>query len=151
MEITEVQLSTVLQEALTCFLAFLSHTQKLREAGLPRQGKGVETTADVSTYDIYKSKVAGTETCLQYSGKIARNVRRWSSRPPRGSEDEEAGQTEVVSFNAALSEEIETSFMDVFSGNWVSPVASFSAGPSGSGIEDPLRRSNDQRNPEVKL
>lgn len=75
MEITESQLSTVLQEALTCFLAFLSHTQKLRESTLPNQGKGIESTADVSTQRLHESRVAATETCLQYTTKIAKKCR----------------------------------------------------------------------------
>ncbi|KAH9220985.1 hypothetical protein DL95DRAFT_328278, partial [Leptodontidium sp. 2 PMI_412] len=132
MEITESQLSTVLQEALTCFLAFLSHTQKLRESKHPRQGKGIETTADISSQRYYESRVAATETCLQYSSKIARSVRRWNRYSANGSDDEVTVEPEVVSFRASLPDGYEASFLDMFSGAWISPTTPFSAGPSGS-------------------
>ncbi|KAL5319646.1 hypothetical protein ACEPPN_012702 [Leptodophora sp. 'Broadleaf-Isolate-01'] len=145
MEITESQLSTVLQEALTCFLAFLSHTQKLRESKHPRQGKGIETTADISSQRYYESRVAATETCLQYSSKIARSVRRWNRYSANGSDDEVTVEPEVVSFRASLPDGYEASFLDMFSGAWISPTTPFSAGPSGSSIEDPLRTSKERR------
>ncbi|KAG4438121.1 hypothetical protein IFR05_006401 [Cadophora sp. M221] len=145
MEITESQLSTVLQEALTCFLAFLSHTQKLREAKQPRQGKGIETTADVSSQRYYESRVAATETCLQYTSKIARSVRRWNKYSANGSDDEITVEPEVVSFRASLPDGYEASFLDMFSGAWISPTTPFSAGRSGSSIEDPLRPSKERR------
>jgi hypothetical protein len=80
-EITEFQLITALQEAFTCYLAYLSHTQKSRESKLPRQGKDIETTSDLSTQHNFLSRVAATDTCLQFTRKIARNVKRWNSNP----------------------------------------------------------------------
>ncbi|KAH7321630.1 hypothetical protein BKA65DRAFT_85443 [Rhexocercosporidium sp. MPI-PUGE-AT-0058] len=141
MDITDSQLSTVLQEALTCFLAFLSHTQKLREAKLPRQGKGIETTADVSSQRYYESRVAAIETCLQYTSKIARRVRRWNSYPADGSDDEVTVEPQIASFRASLPDGYEKSFLDVFSGTWISPTTPFSAGPSGSHNEEAPRTS----------
>ncbi|PVH85607.1 hypothetical protein DL98DRAFT_408950 [Cadophora sp. DSE1049] len=149
MEITESQLSTVLQEALTCFLAFLSHTQKLRESKLPRQGKGIETTADVSSQKYYESRVAATESCLQYTSKIARSVKRWNRYAANGSDDEVTAEPEVVSFRASLPDGHETSFLDMFSGAWISPTTPFSAGSSGSGIEDPLRTRSERHSTQV--
>jgi hypothetical protein len=149
MEITESQLSIVLQEALTCFLAFLSHTQKLRESKLPRQGKGIETTADVSSQNYYESRVAATETCLQFTGKIAKSVRRWIKYSTNGSDDEVTAEPEVMSFRASLPDGYEASFLDIFSGSWISPTTPFSAGPSGSSIEDPLGKKSERHSAEV--
>ena len=151
MEITESQLSTVLQEALTCFLAFLSHTQKLRESTLPNQGKGIESTADVSTQRLHESRVAATETCLQYTTKIAKCVGRWNRYAANGSDDEVTAEPEVVSFRASLPDDYETSFLDMFSGAWIFPVNQLSAGPSGSGIEDPLRTKSERQSTQVSV
>jgi len=132
MEITESQLNTVLQEAFTLFLAFLSHTQRLREAKLPRQGKGVETTADVSTQQYHQTRVAAIETCLQYTEKIARRVGRWHSDPYESGNDEGTTfETEVPGFNAFIQDNHDNPFIDIFSGAWIHPTTSFSAGPSG--------------------
>lgn len=151
MEISETQLSNVLQEAFTCFLAFLSHTQKLRESNLPRQGKGIETPADISSQRYYQSRVAATETCLRYTSKIARGVRRCNRYSANGSDDEVTVEPEVVSFRSSLPEGFETSFLDTFSGARIFPTTPFSAAPSGSSIEDPLRLPNERYKSHVSI
>jgi hypothetical protein len=132
MDVTESQLTIALQEAFTCYLAFLSHNQKLRESKLPRQGKGVETTADLSTDQYYKSRVAGIEACLHFTGKIARRVEKWVNYPPEEDYDEEiTAETEVHNFEA-LPEGHDSPYLDFFSGCLVHPITPFSAGPSSS-------------------
>jgi hypothetical protein len=144
MDVTEPQLTIALQEAFTCYLAFLSHAQNLRESSLPRQGKGVETTADVSTQQYYQSRVAGIEACLRYTGKIARRVRNWVSYPPEQENDEGITvETEVVSFEPFPNGQ-ELPYLDFFSGCFVQPVTPFSAGPSNSNNEAPGREINCQ-------
>jgi hypothetical protein len=136
MDVTEPQLTIALQEAFTCYLAFLSHTQKLRESSLPRQGKGIETTADVSTQQYYQSRVAGIETCLRYTGKIARRVRNWVNYPAEQDNDEGiTAEAEVVSFEPFLPDGQELPYLDFFSGCLVQPITPFSAGPSNSNDE----------------
>ncbi|CZR59200.1 uncharacterized protein PAC_09092 [Phialocephala subalpina] len=118
MEITESNLSTSLQEAFTCYLAFLNHSQKLRESKLPRQGKGVETTADVSTQQHYQIRVAASETCLQYTGRIARRVYRWHNDPEEPGNDDSANvEVDVETLRTFLDEAPE--FVDPFSGKWI--------------------------------
>jgi hypothetical protein len=115
-EITELQLITALQEAFTCYLAYLSHTQKSRESKLPRQGKDIETTSNLSTQHNFLSRIAATETCLQYTRKIARNVKRWNSNPVDQAREEciTGGVPEVVSLET-LVKDLE----DITSLSWI--------------------------------
>ncbi|KAK0116144.1 hypothetical protein ONS95_013175 [Cadophora gregata] len=151
MEMTESQLSIVLQEALTCFLAFLSHSQRLREAKLPRQGKDIETTADITSQKYFESRVAATETCLQYTSRIAKSVRRWNKYAATDSNDEATGEPEVVSFRASLPDGYEASFLDMFSGAWISPTSPLSAGPSRISIEDTPRHEAESHGTQPGL
>jgi hypothetical protein len=144
MDITESQLTIALQEAFTCYLAFLSHNQKLREAKLPRQGKGVETTADLSTDQYYDSHVAGIEACLQYTGKIARRVRNWMNYPPEEAYDESITVQPEGENYEALPDEHDTPYLDFFSGCLVHPITPFSAGPSNSSDEAPADKIDGQ-------
>jgi hypothetical protein len=144
-EITESQLITALQEAFTCYLTYLSHSQRCRESKLPRQGKGIETTSDLSTQQNFLSRVAATETCLQYARKIARNVKRWNSNPfDQAREESITGRfPEAVSLEAFL-EDLEGNhkpYLDIFSGSWVNPITSYSAGPSRSSDQAPATKS----------
>jgi hypothetical protein len=139
MDVTDSDLTTALQEAFTCYLAYLSHTQKARESALPRQGKGVETAADLSTQQYFQTRVAATELCLQYTEKIARRVWRWTADPHEdvtmeGLSGEAIPTVEhsALDFKLALPDNLEDPFLDVFSGNWIKPITPFSAGPSGS-------------------
>jgi hypothetical protein len=146
MDVTESQLTFALQEAFTCYIAFLSHTQKLRESTLPRQGKGVETTADVSTQQYYQSRVAGIEACLRYTGKIARRVRNWVNYPPEQENDEGITvEAEVVSFEDFLPDGQEMPYLDFFSGCLVQPITPFSAGPSNSNDEATAKEIDGER------
>ncbi|KUJ19930.1 uncharacterized protein LY89DRAFT_466426 [Mollisia scopiformis] len=144
MDFTESELSISLQEALTYYLAFLSHTQKLRESKLPRQGKGVETTDDISSQRDHQVRVAASETCLQYTGRIARRVRRWQSDPEEPSNDDNANvEVDVEALRPFLDEVTEDSFVDPFSGKWIEPTNASSAGPSPSNDEAPSKRARD--------
>ncbi|KAL2068290.1 hypothetical protein VTL71DRAFT_16388 [Oculimacula yallundae] len=146
MEITESQLSTVLQEALTCFLAFLTHTEKLRESNLPRQGKGIETQADVSIQQQHETRVAATRICVKYTGKIARSVRKWNRHSRNDSDDEISVEPEVVSFKDSLPDGYEMSFLDRYSGPQKYPTSSSPAGTPKKNVDDLFRVSN--RSPE---
>ena len=132
MDVTESQLTIALHEAFQCYLSFLTHAQKLRESKLPRQGKGIETTADLSTQQYYQFRIAGIEACLPYTGKLARRVERWVNEPPEEDYDEGfAVEPDVETFEA-LPEGHESPYLDFFSGCLVNPLTPFSAGPSKS-------------------
>ena len=144
MDVTESELTTALQEAFTCYLAFLSQTQKLRESKLPRSGKAAETTADVSTQNYFQSRVAGIEACLQYTGKIARRVRNWVNNPPEEYNDEGTTvETEVLNFET-FEDGHDVPYLDIFSGCWIQPITPFSAGPSNTNGEAEPKQSNVQ-------
>jgi hypothetical protein len=135
MDVTESQLTKALLEAFQCYLAFLTHTQKIRESKLPRQGKGVETTADLSFQQYYQSRIAGIEACLPYAGKLARRVERWVNDPPEEDYSEDfAIDPEVENFEA-LPDGLDSVYMDFFSGYLVHPITPFSPGPSNSNNE----------------
>ncbi|KAE9374597.1 hypothetical protein N431DRAFT_438036 [Stipitochalara longipes BDJ] len=132
MDVTESQLTIALHEAFQCYLAFLTHAQKLRESKLPRQGKGIETTADLSTQQYYQFRIAGIEACLPYTGKIARRVEKWVNDPPEEDYNEGfAVEPDVETFEA-LPDGQESPYLDFFSGCLVHPLTPFSAGPSNS-------------------
>lgn len=150
MDVTESQLTTALQEAFACYLAFLSYNQKLRESKLPRQGKGVETTADLSTSQYYDSRVAGIEACLQYTGKIARRVRNWVNYPPEEAYDEGITVEPVGENFEALPDEEDALYLDFFSGCLVHPITPFSAGPSNSNDEATAKESDGQAHCQVR-
>jgi len=129
MDMNESQLTTVLQEAFTCYLTFLAYDQRVRESSLPRSGKGVETPADVSSQQYYRSRVAGIETCLQHTGRIAARVLRWSSDSDDTHKHETLHlQQPAERFRAFLED--ETPFLDHFTGSWIHPKGRFSAGSS---------------------
>ncbi|PMD28220.1 hypothetical protein NA56DRAFT_5119 [Hyaloscypha hepaticicola] len=144
MDVNEAQLTIALREAFRCYLAFLSHDQKRRESSLPRQGKGVETTADISTQQYYQSRITAIEASLQYIGKIARRVERWVYEPPEEYYDEEiTGETEGENFEA-LPDGQDSPYLDFFSGCLVHPTTPFSAGPSNSSDEAAAKKIDGQ-------
>lgn len=69
-----------------------------------------------------------TETCLQYTEKIARKVLRWNDDPDPAIDEsyhiEQVGEGDIL--------EDEEPFLDIFSGKWTRPETLCSAGPSGS-------------------
>jgi hypothetical protein len=149
MDVTEAQLAIALQEAFRCYLAFLSYDQKLRDSKLPRQGKGVETTADISTQQYYQSRITAIEASLQYIGKIARRVERWVYEPPEEYCDEEINaETEEENFEG-LPNGQDSAYLDFFSGRLVYPTTPFSPGPSNSNDEAAAKEIDDQVHFEV--
>lgn len=131
MDFTESELSISIQEAHTFYLAFLSHSQKLRESKLPRQGKGVETTDDISTQREHQIRVAASETCLQYTGRIARRIKRWQNSPDEPSNEDDANvEVDVEALRPFLDGIAEDCFLDPFSGKLIESTNASSAGPS---------------------
>ena len=161
MDITDEHLTVALQEALTRHLAFLHHSQNERESKLPHQGKGIETTIDVTTEEYFQTRIAATESFLQYTDRIARDVRRWMIEKLLGEGDietEEKAEEEISRYfgqlklgpTAVVDEE---PFLDIFSGKWIQPVTPFSAGPSGdrsaekAALDPPLQISLSESKP----
>src|SRR5450432_2536347 len=65
--------------------AFIRRTRDLQEdyerqmSQLPRAGKAVETTADISREHSYTSRVAFLESCIQNTTLIASKVPEWTN------------------------------------------------------------------------
>lgn len=138
MEVTDEQLTFALKEALTCYLGILSRANVFRDTNLPQRGKGLQTTSDISVEHEFRTRVAATELCLQYTQDIAASVCHWASEPLDELDDELDNQlfdnevdptSKLESFIPDLDEDL---LLDIFSGKWVEPVTPFSAGPSGS-------------------
>lgn len=136
MDTADPLLPTAVREAFTCYLAFLSHTQATREARLPRQGKGVETTVDISSQEHFQTRVAIAELCLQYTERIASSVQIWAEDPPEDSDEEVIRLEGIEDENSKWDFEgfapDGQPFLDIFSGKWLEPATPFSAGPSGT-------------------
>lgn len=75
--ITDGNFNFALKRAFTTYLGFLQYTQSNRESSLPRHGKGVETSIDISTEQDLQSQIAATQVCFKYSNRIAEDVREW--------------------------------------------------------------------------
>lgn len=141
MEIADPLFPTAVREAFTCYLGFLTHIKTVREATLPRQGKGVETTDDLSLQQDLQARVAITELCLQYTDRIASDVQVWADEPPDNSHDED------ITSELREDEEPEWDFegvdgqpfLDFFSGKWLEPITPFSPGPSGTQGGEPIK------------
>jgi hypothetical protein len=128
MDLNESQLTTVLQEALTCYLSFLSHEQTVRERELPHKGKGVETSADISIREYHHIRVVATEACLYWAEKISARVLRWSNDPGYNLNDETIHiEPQTKQFEAFLEEE-GIPILDPFTGAWIQPISLFAAG-----------------------
>lgn len=136
MEISESQYTTALQEAFSCYLACLSYAQQLRQSTLPRQGKDVETTVDLSVEQDFQLRISVTQTSLNYAGKIAKEVRRWTKAPPEDESDEDPTPAlDVAGFETFLSNDTGKGFRDILSGAWIEPTTPFSPGPSNDDSE----------------
>ncbi|KAF4637266.1 hypothetical protein G7Y89_g815 [Cudoniella acicularis] len=142
MDVTDAQLTAVVQEAFTCYLGLLSHTQTLHE--VRGKGKAVETTVDLSTQQSFQARITAAEACLQHTERIARSIQQWASEPP---EEVEGGVTlegaDPASmfnfFDSFLQDEDEQPYLDIFTGKWIWPTTLYSAGPSGTqGLPDEL-------------
>ncbi|ESZ96061.1 hypothetical protein SBOR_3538 [Sclerotinia borealis F-4128] len=73
-------LTTVLHSALTTYLTALRKEQSLHEAGLPRQGKDIETAEDFERRGGEEERIAAVELLLGLEERITTLVERWVSR-----------------------------------------------------------------------
>jgi len=137
MDATEEEVRSVLTEALNGYLKIILLEQKLHETSQPRQGKGIETEIDIARVQYFQARTHVTETCLQFSGRIASNVRAWAAGEPEKAETKVAVESllDVISpsvhrFHIPAKEDDE-SFLNPFTGQWIQPTnSSRSAGPS---------------------
>lgn len=130
MNVTEEQLTSVLTEALTGYLKTLEITHQLQESFQPRQGKGVEITADISKQQNFLFRTEAIQTCLRFVPRIASDVRKWANS---GADAYPSAAAEAVFYNAmpgAFLEEFDEPFINPLTGKLVEPVTERSAGPS---------------------
>jgi len=160
-------LITTLDEAFTCYISFLRASQLDYENSLPRQGKGVETTTDLTVEKSFNERIAAAEACLELKERIAKQVQTWMLRDMDGVGVEEKntmGKNDLVvrnmkevdpvgSFKARYPElEVERPFLD-FSGKLHYPITPFSAGPSCNQPSSPLvsARVEQERDKSAEL
>jgi len=142
MALSQKHIATVLNEAFTRYVAFLTASRQLHEESLPRLGKGIETTVDLTWEQSFRERLGAAELCLQQSERIARDVGKWANEPVS---DEVELQTTVKDFNPVPTvEQLEDvwslgakfeddePFVDIFSGALIQPTTKYSAGPSGT-------------------
>ncbi|RDW66552.1 hypothetical protein BP6252_10187 [Coleophoma cylindrospora] len=142
--ITDTALSSTLKNALILYSNFLQYIQQKRESSLPRHGKEVETTIDVSTEQGLQSQVEASKICLQLQARIVDSVRKWMVSDVIGEGDAaERQECEIPELDADVGKvphdfaeymemAKEQTFIDPFSGKLVEPTTPFSAGPSRS-------------------
>jgi hypothetical protein len=136
MEVSDVQISATLKEALTCYLGLVSRIQSQRDAKLPLKGKNAQTDDDLSDQEGFEMRIAASEICLEYVEKIAAGICHWSS--DEFDDDERESQDGLYEVNSTfnldslLPGEDEQAYLDIISGKWIEPTSQFSAGPSGT-------------------
>ncbi|KAM3080906.1 hypothetical protein ACMFMG_004867 [Clarireedia jacksonii] len=136
-------LATVLHAALTSYLSTLHKTQSLYEAGLPRQGKGIETVENFERRREDEDRITAAEILLGWEERIVRSVEKWVDQGEEGdtgsaghysAQKSEGGFGEVfadyrvpVGHNQIENEE---PYVDNYSGKWIFPSTNDAAGPS---------------------
>jgi hypothetical protein len=137
MDATEEEVKSVLTEALNGYLKIILLEQTLHETSQPRQGKGIETEIDIARVQYFQSRTHVTETCLQFSGRIASNVRAWAAGEPEKVERKVAMESLLDAISPSVhhfllpAKEDDESFLNPFTGQWIQPTnSSRSAGPS---------------------
>jgi hypothetical protein len=157
MDVTEEQALSVLTEALTGYLQTLELDHRLEESSQPRQGKGNETSSDIARRQLFRSRTMATQTCLRFASRIASNVQKWvvgDEEPERVytpqkspsvpvwhanflEEDEglERGHIpqkspSITVWHSNVPEEDEEPYLNPFTGQWIEPRTSKTAGPS---------------------
>jgi len=144
MDLTLEERAQELQEA---FIRHIRHLQKDYErqlSQLPRAGKAVETTADISREQSYTSRVAFFESCIQNTTLIASKCTEWT----KGLGGDESSDCILIDLGTPqgpvqevgdFAPDDDTPFMNPFTGKMVVPTTRFTAGPSGS--ENPFSDS----------
>jgi hypothetical protein len=122
---------------------FIRHTRHLQEdyerqmSQLPRAGKAVETTADISREQRYTSRVAFFESCIQNATLIASKCTEWT-KGLGGDESSDSIPIELGTLQGPVQEirdfapDDDTPYMNPFTGKMVVPTTRFAAGPSGN-------------------
>jgi hypothetical protein len=142
MALSQKHIATVLHEAFTQYVAFLTASRQRHEESLPRLGKGVETTVDLTWEQSFRERLGAAELCLQQSERIARDVGKWANEPALDEVEQKNPVKNLSAFPAVEQlEEIwslgpkfedDEPFLDIFSGALIQPTTKYSAGPSGT-------------------
>jgi hypothetical protein len=161
MALSQKHIATALHEAFTQYVTFLTSSRKQHEETLPRLGKVVETTVDLTWEQYFHERLGAAEICLQHSERIAQNVRKWSSEPVIDEVEEQShganldtfqsvGQFEDVwSFRTKVED--DEPFLDIFSGALIQPKTKYSAGPSGTYDQPTSTRQSPQNGQNTKV
>lgn len=135
-------LTIVLHAALTSYLSTIHANQASREAGLPRQGKDIETAEGFEERREAEERVAAAQILLDWEEQIVRNVENWvigreEADLGRAGHDSNQGEATIgegllnrtVSVRQIEVEE-EEPYVDILTGKWIFPKTANTAGPS---------------------
>ncbi|KAE8448990.1 hypothetical protein EG329_008578 [Mollisiaceae sp. DMI_Dod_QoI] len=157
--IEDTVVTSVLTDALRRYMRYLELEQELHESSQPRRGKDVQTDTDFTRADYFRARTVTAESCLQVVGRIAENVKRWTTGEEevkdvsRGEEKEEkevdfgVRDENLIDFNeenlfSVWEDEDDEPYINPITGQLITPVTSKSAGPSNTrGVyEEPSRK-----------
>lgn len=126
-----------LQEAFIRHVRHLQGDYERQLSQLPRSGKAVESTVDISREQRYTSRVAFFESCIQNTTLIASKV----SEAINGLGGDKSSSSSLIDLGRpqglvqeidAFAPDDDTPYMNPFTGKLVVPTTRFTAGPSGS-------------------
>jgi hypothetical protein len=168
--IEDTVVTSVLTDALSRYMRYLEVEQELHESSQPRQGKGVQTDTDLARAEYFRARTVTTESCLQFVGRIAENVKRWATGEEevkdvgRGKEKEKEvnfglRDENLIDFNGEIpfslddyfkpvwEDEDDEPYINPMTGQWITPVTSKSAGPSNTRgmYKEPSRKPSSGR------
>jgi hypothetical protein len=146
MDLTLEERAQELREAFILHIRHLQEDYERQMSQLPRAGKAVETTADISREQSYTSRVAFFESCIQNTTLIASKVPEWTN----GLGEDESSDSILIDLSEpqgpveethAFAPDDDTPYMNPFTGKLVIPITRFTAGPSGG--QNPFSDSSE--------
>lgn len=136
MDLTLEERAQELQEAFIRHIRDLQGDYERQISQLPRAGKAVESTADISREQRYTSRIAFFESCIQNTTLIASKVPEWTNGLGGDKSSDSipidlGGPQGPVQEIGAFAPDDDTPYMNPFTGKLVVPTTRFAAGPSG--------------------
>jgi hypothetical protein len=137
MDLTLEERAQQLQEAFIRQIHDLQEDYERQITQLPRAGKAVESTADISRERRYTSLLAFFESCIQNTTLIASKVLEWTN----GLGGDKSSNSSFINLGGprgpaqeigAFAPDDDTPYMNPFTGKLVTPITRFTTGPSGS-------------------
>jgi hypothetical protein len=154
MDLTAEEQNLELENAFKRQIHWLEQEQEHRASNLPRAGKGVETTADLSHELSFRNRIAFLELCLQRVTQMASEVSKPVSTPVKHNEvppSDHLYRTEEQSYVQEYDMPPDDEpYVNPFTGLLVVPKTLHAPGPSGSQYGIFQRLCKGTENPKMK-